>query len=164
MEAVADGSREALGQLYERHATMVFRAAYRVTGSRAEAEDVLHDVFVALPGSAARYRELGSFEAWLRTVSVRAALKRVRREPLMRSAPLEVAPEASHEPTDPVDTLALHAAIRSLPDALRVVFMLKEVEGYTHAEVAEMVGITRVTSRVRLHRAWSHLREGLGTE
>lgn len=76
---VRAGDLAALGTAYERHAQMVMAVAYRLTGSRADAEDVLHDVFLGLPEALQRYEERGSFTSWLKRVAVRAALMRGRR-------------------------------------------------------------------------------------
>ena len=159
MTAVRDGSRAALGELYRRHAGMVVRVAFGILGSRDEAEDVLHDVFVALPRDAHRYRHRAVFGGWLRTVVVRAALKRLR-GPRGRHVRLEPS-DVSFRP-DPTDRIALQEALGALPAPLRVVFVLREIEGYSHREIGELVGISGAASRVRLHRAWSSLRKQVG--
>ena len=63
-----------------------------------------------------------------------------------------------------IDRTALEGALRAIPDKLRVVFVLREIEGYTHAEIAELLGIRRGTSEVRLHRAMRALRRQLEVE
>src|SRR2546426_4641742 len=81
-EASIDGARrgdpEALASLYRTHGAVLFRLAYRLVGAREDAEDVVHDVFVGLPEALRRYEERGSFAAWLKRVTARVALMRLR--------------------------------------------------------------------------------------
>lgn len=158
--AVREGSLDALGQVYARHSAAVYAAAYRILGVRADAEDVLQDVFVGLGRALAGYQERGRLEAWLRRVAVRAALMRLRARGRRREQPFA----DLHEPAAPadgaLDRLALHAALRTLPETLRTVFVLKEIEGWSHDEIAALLGISANTSAVRLFRAWKHLRTG----
>jgi len=72
------GEAAGLGGLYDRYATRMLRVACRLTGSSADAEDIVHDVFVALPAKLRRYEHRGSLEAWLAQVTARAALMRIR--------------------------------------------------------------------------------------
>jgi RNA polymerase sigma-70 factor, ECF subfamily len=112
-----------------------------------------------LPRALRSYREQGRFEAWLKRLAVRTALMRIRSQGRRRESSLDdVAPAMSAGGAHPVDRLAARRAIAALPDTLRSVFILREVEGYSHAEIAEMLGITPVTSATRLSRAWSALR------
>ena len=162
IEAVRAGSLDALGELYRRHADDVHALAYRVTGSRDDAADVLQDVFVGLPRALGAYREQGHFTAWLKQVTVRTSLMRQRSERRKRQASLdEMSDEATPVQRHPLDVLAVRRALRDLPDALRTVFALHEIEGYSHAEIAALVGITEGNSATRLSRAWTLLRKGL---
>jgi len=151
------GSTGALGDLYRLYGTALFRVAYRLTGSREDAEDVLHDVFVGLPEALQGYKEQGRLDAWLRRITARVALMKLRKG--RRQAALQLEPDA--EPAPERDVEELQAAVNALPVSLRSVVVLKEIEGYSHAETAEMLGITVVTSRVRLMRAMSRLRRTL---
>ena len=161
--AARDGSTAALAELYQRYAALVLRLAYRLSGSRADAEDIAHDVFVGLPEALHRYEERGAFESWLKRVTARVALSRVRR----RSARAEVRlADSNPDPatSDATDRLALARAIDELPEALRRVFVLHALEGYPHSEVAELLGISTTASQVRLSRALQRLRKRLRTE
>ncbi|HEX6042813.1 sigma-70 family RNA polymerase sigma factor, partial [Longimicrobium sp.] len=156
---VREGSLDALGQVYARHGAAVYAAAYRILGVRADAEDVLQDVFVGLARALAGYQERGKLQAWLRRVAVRAALMRLRARGRRREQPFADLPEAAGPTGDgALDRVALQAALRALPDKLRTVFVLKEIEGYSHDEVAGLLGISAGTSAVRLFRAWKLLR------
>lgn len=161
--ATARGDEHALGELYRRHATTAFRAAYRVTGSVDDADDVLQDVFVGLPHAIRRYRAAGRFASWIGTVATRTALMRLRGRAGDRGrVPLDA--ELPGPPTgDPIDRIAVRDALAALPDALRIVFVLREVSGHTHEEIAALLDISPAASRVRLHRAW-RLLEGIARE
>jgi RNA polymerase sigma-70 factor (ECF subfamily) len=151
----AAGDPEALGALFRAHGDMVFRLAYRLTGSADDAEDVLQDVFVGLSEALRSYRERGSFAAWLRRVTASTALMRIRRSRRREEHTLD---RGTHDPEeDTIIRLALERALAALPDTARVVFVLKVVEGFSHAEIAALLGIRRGTSEVRLFRAIRHL-------
>ena len=158
VQAAARGSREALGRLFRRYAEDVYRAAYRITGTRADAEDTVQDVFVGLRRALGHYHEQGRFGGWLRQVTVRTALSRVRSRDRRAFEPLEEAELADRsDAADPVDRIEVARALEEMPASHRIVFLLKEVEGYDHAEVASLLSITVGASRVRLHRAWRFL-------
>jgi RNA polymerase sigma-70 factor, ECF subfamily len=169
--AVLGGSRDALGELYTRHSPDVFNTAYRLIGTREEAEDVLQDVFVALPAVLTRsYEERGRFGGWLNRLAVTTALTRMRTRSRRRESGLpEEATESAaaaaqgHGSDASVERIALERALAAMPVRLRAVFVLKEIEGYSHAEIGELLGITRLTSATRLSRAWARLRKELAS-
>lgn len=161
IQAILAGSLEALGDLYRRHADDVLATAYRLSGSVSEAEDILQDVFVGLPRALEKYSEEERFGGWLNRVTVRTALMRLRSRRRRLEQPLEtVAPRADHQ-IDPLDRLEAANAVAALPESLRLVFVLKEIEGYSHDEVGELLGISPNASAVRLARAWTRLRKEL---
>jgi RNA polymerase sigma-70 factor (ECF subfamily) len=160
IEAVRAGNPEALAALYREHGAALYRLAYRLTGTREDAEDVVHDVFVGLPEALIRYEERGKFTSWLKRVAARVALLRLRGRQRRREVSLDVADQKPRPPVD-ANVIALEGAVNSLPDSLRVVIMLKEVEGYSHGEVAELLGISVAASRVRAARALARLRKAL---
>lgn len=160
--ARADEAR-GLGGLYDRCATRMLRVAWRLTGSIEDAEDVVHDVFVALPGTLGHYQERGSIGAWLAQVKARATLMRMRGGKRRRETALSDAatvPGAMRSDTA-AEYSDLEAEIARLPDALRAVFVLREIEGFTHDEIAELLGISVGASRVRMSRAVDALRVAL---
>jgi RNA polymerase sigma-70 factor (ECF subfamily) len=151
--SVRDGDPAALGMLYDAFGAGLFRLAYRLTGSREDAEDVVHDVFVGLPEALTRYEERGRLGAWLGRVTARVALMRQRGIRRRREVGLDGAEEVAGA-QGTAENLALWAALDALPPAQRAVVVLKEMEGYTHAEIAETLGISRVTSRGRRALVW----------
>ena len=120
----------------------------------------MHDVFVGLPEALGRYEERGSFVAWLKRVTARVALMRLRSGKRRREVTLDDA-AAQTEPGMASERDGLEAAVNTLPDHLRAVLVLKEIEGYAHAEIAELLGISEGASRVRLTRALKRLRNEL---
>ena len=148
-----EGDADALAAL--------FRLAYRLTGTRQDAEDVVHDVFVGLPEALARYEERGRLGAWLGRVTARVALMHQRRSRRRREIGLEDAAEIPGRAAANGDGAAVWAALDTLPATQRAVLVLKEMEGYSHAEIAATLGITQVTSRVRLLRALRQMRRQL---
>lgn len=167
--AARDGDLAALGALYDRSAPSLYRTLLRYTDSTADAEDVLHDVFVGLPEALRAYAERGRFDAWLARVAVRHAMmrrraqSRRREEGLDGAAPLAAADDAARRTDDASEHAGLHAAVRALPDPLRHVLLLRQVEGFSHDEIASVLGISTGNSRARLSRAIDALRRTLGT-
>jgi len=165
VERAREGRADALAELYAEFGQTLMALAFRLTGSRADAEDVLHDVFLGLPEALARYEERGSLEGWLKRVTARVALTRVRSRARTREVGLadSLVSPASSSP-DRLDLETVQRAIDKLPAALRAVFVLREVEGYSHSEIAALLNITSNASEVRLHRALRSLRRTLGAE
>jgi RNA polymerase sigma-70 factor, ECF subfamily len=161
VRAARAGSVDALGELYERHAGPVYNMLLRLLGTPADAEDVLQDVFVGLPAALQHYAERGSFGAWLSRVAVRAALMMLRRPDRQQHAPLDELLHAAPA-VDPTARVAARVAIAALPESLRVVFVLREIEGYSHDEIGALLDITARASALRLHRAWKVLRNRVG--
>jgi RNA polymerase sigma-70 factor (ECF subfamily) len=152
-----DTDSEVLTRLYHEHARVMLRAAYYLLGSWPDAEDVVHDVFLTLPEALQGYREEGKLAAWLRQLTVRMALGRIRRR--HREVPIQMANDrpAKEEPVSE----GLEVFIQALPAKLRSVLVLKIIEGYSHEEIGNLLGIRRGTSEVRFHRAIRQLRRAM---
>ena len=156
----ARGSPGALAALYSRYAKQLLAIAYRLLQTRQDAEDVVHDVFVGLPEALRRYDERGSLGSWLRKVTARVALMRLREQ----SARPVVELDDRRLPANakaPENALTIEQALRALSPNLRAVLVLKEIEGFTHAEIAAMLDISIGASEVRLHRALLAMRAHL---
>lgn len=152
-----------LERIFREHGQLVLDTAYRLTGSVADAEDVLQDVFLGLPAALERYQPRDTFAAWLRRVTVRVALMRLRRDRGRREIALDAVPEPSVRAHDSSgERIEIERAIAALPSGLRAVFVLREVEGYSHAEIGALLDIREGTSQVRHHRAVRLLRAALG--
>jgi RNA polymerase sigma-70 factor (ECF subfamily) len=159
---VAAGDLAALGELYQALAESVYQLSYSLTGSVADAEDVVQDLFVGLPDVLGSLRSEENFHPWLMKCTVRASLAHMRATRRRREIKLE--PEWLVGSTPPVDErLDLEAAINRLPDTLRLVVVLREIQGYPYTEIGEFLQITATASRVRMMRARQALRHLLGS-
>ncbi len=157
------GDPATIARLYERYGGVVYRLALRFMKDPADAEDVLQDVFLGLPEALKTYEGRGSLEGWIKRVAVRTALMKLRKHRIRRESSLEHGssiPSAT-SPGSVVDRIALERAFQKLPQHLRSVFVLKEVEGYTHAEIGEILGISVTASKIKLYRARKRLRQEL---
>ena len=155
------GDTAALGALYERHARELLAIAFRLLQSVPDAEDVVHDVFVGLPEALRRYEERGAFASWLRKVTARVALARLRQRSERDPVSLEDVGEPAQRQRDVEGMLSLEQAMKALSPSLRAVVVLREIEGFSHAEVAGLLDISVGASEVRLHRALQALRAAL---
>jgi RNA polymerase sigma-70 factor, ECF subfamily len=164
LDRVRAGDADALTELFARHGERAYATAYRLTCSVDDARDVVQDVWVALPEASASFEGRGSFDGWLHRLVVRTALMRLRSARRRRETTLPDddvgAPSAppGEAPDAVLDRMAIEQALAALPEHLRAVFVLREVEGYTHAEIAELLGLRRGTSEVHLFRARQRLR------
>ena len=162
-ELAARGDQSAFERLYRLHHGRVFSLALRMAGAQW-AEDLTQDVFIRAWQKLGTFRGESSFGTWLYRLAVNLILS--RRETLRRRAQREA---GSGEVLDRMPSrekpagLALdcESAIQRLPDGARQVFVLYEIEGYPHAEIGEMMGISPGTSKSQLHRARMMLREYL---
>ena len=169
-DRIRAGQAEALGELYDAHASTALATALRVVGDREEAEDVVHDAFVAVWRKIDRFDATrGSLRAWLMTVVRNRAIDRVRaRRPRMD---LDDADERSLLRTGPNPTweaalrrtsaIEVRAAMAALPDEQRRALELAYFEGYTYREVAEVTGVPPGTANGRLRLALAKLRDAL---
>ncbi len=158
------GDLGACEALYHLHASRVFALVRRLAGDDVQAEDWAQEawmrVFRALPG----FRGEARFTTWLHRVVVNTVLHGMRasRRHQLRLVQHEL-PEVPTDPVHPVLRLSLEQAIDSLPAKMRHVLVLHDVEGYTHEEIAEMMGISAGTSKSQLFKARAKLRERLGS-
>lgn len=157
------GDRDALAALYDTFAPAIYSSAHRLLGERSDAEDVTHELFVAIRRTLESWDpERGSLGPFLRRAAVRLALMRLRTSRRRREVSVDAVASLLDRHDEPHDRLSLDAALARLPDDHRVVFLLKEIEGYSHAEIAELLEISVRNSEVRLFRARQSLRVLLG--
>lgn len=150
----------ALGELYSAHGADVYRAAFRLTGTRQDAEDVTQEVFLRLPGALRGFTGTAiNFPGWIRRVAVRQSLMHLRAGRRRREVDVDGVATLVSVADDHLGRMSISTALSRLSDEHRTVFLLKEVEGYDHTEIAELLGITTANSEVRLHRARRQLRD-----
>ena len=160
--------RAAEREIYERHVDRVYRLALRMTGNATLAEDLTQDVFVRAFDRMHQFRGDAELGTWLHRVAVSVILNAVkkRQATATRELPLDAtAPAATNSGAIEMDVRdRVRAAVAQLPDELRVVVLLYDVEGYTHNEIADMMGINAGACRMRLLRARQLLRTMLPIE
>ena len=157
------GDFTALERLYRTYERPVYTLARRLTKSAEDAEDVLQDTFLEVCRSLKQWRGEGSLWGWIRTIAASKALMRYRREKLREWEPLQEELGGAGVGEDVPLRMDLEAALGRLPERSRAVVWLHDVEGYTHEEIAELMGMTTSFSKSQLARAHERLRRWLGT-
>jgi RNA polymerase sigma factor (sigma-70 family) len=154
---------DALDTLFQMFGKVVYSSAYRIMLSAADADDILQDVFLGLAQAIGKYDARGSFEGWLRRVTVNTALMKLRSRRTRSQVSIAGSRDMSlATAADRVEErLALEDAIAALNEDQRIVFVLKQIEGYSHMEIGRLLSISQLASRSRYHRAIKRLREQL---
>jgi RNA polymerase sigma factor (sigma-70 family) len=157
------GDEGALEELYRAFEAPVYNLARRICRTTEDAEDVLQETFFEVCRSIGRYREEGSLWGWIRSIAASKALMRIRRNKYRETDELhdEVVGRRQEDNHLRMD---LEAALERLPETSRAVVWLHDVEGYTHEEIATMMGKTPSFSKSQLARAHVRLRKWLGEE
>lgn len=161
----ASGDPGAQRALYDRHVERVYRLAHRMTGDDDLAADITQDTFIRAFERMGEFRQESAFGTWLHRIAVTTALVaiRSRKRRDRRFGPLDEA-SAIGQPDTHGEVLLrdrLHAAIDGLADGYRTVFVMYELEGYSHQEIADTLGVAVATSKGQLFRAKQRLREAL---
>ena len=164
----AAGDRHAFERLYHQHVHRVFTLCSRMCGSKSRGEELTQDVFVRVWEKLPQFRGDSAFSTWIHRVAVNIVLTDRKNEGRARRRMKEDESEdgedmfaaAASIPRD-ADRMDLTAAIDNLPPGARQIFVLHDVEGYKHEEIAELCGITTGGSKAQLHRARLLLRGAL---
>ena len=166
----ASGDRQAFERLYRQHLNRVFSLCARMVADRVHAEELTQDVFVRAWEKLHLFRGESSFSTWLHRLTVNLVLNARKSEGRQRTrfeesdeeaGGMDALPGVVGMPLPPGDLLDLEEAIAKLPPGARRVFVLHDVEGYKHEEIAEMLGVTSGATKAQLHRARLLLREAL---
>lgn len=164
----ASGDRRAFERLYRAHSGRVYALCARMAADRALAEELTQDVFVRVWEKLGSFRGDSSFGTWVHRVAVNVCLNRLQTEKRDRKRSAggdegddDVVAALPARPTAPGDRMDLERALAGLPPGARRVFVLHDIEGYRHDEIAEQLGITSGGSKAQLHRARLLLREAL---
>jgi RNA polymerase sigma-70 factor (ECF subfamily) len=166
MARVAAGDLQALGLLFERYKQPLFRFLYRLLQRVEFAEDLLQEAFLRLYDRRARFKPGSRFAPWLYAIAHHLAIDALRRE--RRLIPLDDVPEGATASTLCDDLVraevagAVRVAIAALPVDQRVALVLREYEGFSYREIADIVGCREEAARVRCHRARLALKAWLG--
>tara|TARA_R110002072_G_scaffold22615_1_gene79453 strand:- start:293709 stop:294257 length:549 start_codon:yes stop_codon:yes gene_type:complete len=146
---------KAQGELYERYSAVLFSICLRYSPNYAEAEDSLQDAFLTIFKKVEQFKDKGSFEGWMKRITVNTVLQKYRKQRVFDIAREDqIEDEADLDIEDegiPLDFLL--KIIQELPDRYRLVFTMYVLDGYQHKEIAEMLGISDGTSKSNLARA-----------
>ena len=170
--SAAGGDTGAFEQLYARHNRRVYSLCLRMTGNVAEAEDLAQEAFIQLFRKIGSFRGESAFTTWLHRLTVNQVLMHFRK----RSVKLERTTEEGDTPVQIVrgtenpnkmpvlDRISLDHALKQLPPGYRSVFVLHDIEGHEHDEIAKILGVAVGTSKSQLHKARMKLRRLLKKE
>jgi RNA polymerase sigma-70 factor, ECF subfamily len=170
IEKAKQGDADAFEVLYNLHKRRVYSLCLRMTANTAEAEDLAQEAFLQLFRKIATFRGESAFSTWLHRMAVNVVLMQLRKKGLS-VVPLEETVETEEETpkkelgaTDTklvgsIDRLQLERAIERLPPGYRTIFVLHDVEGYEHNEIAEIVGCSIGNSKSQLHKARLKMRD-----
>lgn len=176
--AACAGDEAAFEHIYRAHAGRVFALCYRMSGSRARATELTQDVFVHIWRQLAKWRGESALSSWIHRLTVNLVLTNVRseqrrlthemtepdRHTTESGTPVPRAPQSATRPADVLNAIDLERAIAALPHGARTVFVLHDVEGYRHDEIAKLTGTAEGTCRAQLHRARKLLIDALGDQ
>ncbi|MFN6963686.1 MAG: RNA polymerase sigma factor [Pyrinomonadaceae bacterium] len=162
----AEGNLAAFELIYQRYHRRTYSLCMRMTNSAAEAEDLTQEVFIQLFRKIGSFRGDSAFSTWLHRLTINQVLMHFRRRSFKNektSEDGEMPEQIVHGTSDPnrmpvVDRIALKKAIAELPNGYRNVFVLHDVKGFEHEEVARLLGISVGTSKSQLHKARLKLR------
>ena len=166
------GDAPAFERIYRLHSRRVYALCLRMVGNTAEAEDLTQEAFLQLFRKIATFRGESAFSTWLHRLAVNVVLMRLRKKTLTESS-LEEATEPDEESGGPrkdvggpdlrlsgsIDRVNLERAISQLPPGYKSVFVLHDIQGYEHNEIADIMGCSIGNSKSQLHKARTRLRE-----
>ena len=153
------GDEAAFRALYRRHTPRAFAVVVRMLAwRRIEAEDVVQEAWMRAAAGLARFRGESSFGTWFTGIAIRCAFECLRRTPMVGAADVADRPTGDSAPELALD---LERAIAVLPDGYRTTLVLHDVHGYTHTEIAALLGIEEGTSKSQLSRARRAMRATL---
>jgi len=160
-QAAAGGNMSAFEEIYQRHHRRVYSICLRMLQNAYEAEDLTQDVFIQLYRKIGSFRGDSAFTTWLHRMTVNQVLMHFRKRTVKfektteeGETPVQIVPGTESPFKMPiVDKIALESAIEQLPAGYKNVFMLHDVEGFEHEEVAKILGCSVGTSKSQLHKA-----------
>jgi RNA polymerase sigma-70 factor (ECF subfamily) len=166
-EKSAAGDMVAFEELYRRHFRRVYSLSLRMMGNPEEAEDLTQEVFIQLHKKIGSFRGDSAFTTWLHRMTVNQVLMHFRRRKSRPEftteegeTPVQIVQGTENSNKMPiVDKIILDNAISKLAPGYRSIFVLHDVEGHEHREIAEMLGISEGTSKSQLHKARLKLRQ-----
>jgi RNA polymerase sigma-70 factor (ECF subfamily) len=167
VERAKHGDDRAFRTLYEANVDRIYRLAYRMAGEEALAMDFTQEAFVRAYQRLDQFRGDAAFSTWMHSITVSVSLNGLRKvdRHRKRERSLEDAAHAvpgTRRGVDPLVRERIEQAVDELPEIYRTVFLMHDLEGFSHGEIAETLGVAEGTSKARLSRARSRLRTSLG--
>lgn len=159
----AAGDAQAFEALYRRHCGRVYALCLRLSGNAGRAEELAQAAFVRVWEKLRTFRGESAFSTWLYRLTVNVALDGLRAERRWRDRLVDM-DLAAYVGERPDLRLGLEEAIARLPERARVVFVLFQIEGYAHGEIAALTGMSAGASKAQLHRARCLLKEMMGND
>ncbi|MCS6873492.1 MAG: RNA polymerase sigma factor [Pyrinomonadaceae bacterium] len=164
LRKASEGNSAAFEAIYRRHHRRVYNLCLRMLKDSAEAEDLTQEVFIQLYRKMDSFRGESAFSTWLYRLTVNQVLMHLRRKQIKNEKTTEdgQTPRITHSESEKkvqvIEKIALERAISELPNGYRTIFMLHDVEGLQHEEIAKMLGLSVGTSKSQLHKARMKLR------
>ncbi|MHB1327533.1 MAG: RNA polymerase sigma factor [Gemmatimonadales bacterium] len=162
---VLAGDPLAERELYDRHVDRVYRLAFRLTGDSELAADCTQEAFIRIFDRLATFRGEAALSTWITSVAYSVIYNALRKTKRMRENSVDLdlieIPVAALPNGEPDLRTSIDRAVAGLPEGYRTVFVMHDVEGYTHGEIASSLGIQEGTSKAQLSRARSKLRQAL---
>lgn len=162
---VRSGDAVAERELYDTHVDRVYRLAYRISGDDVLAQDITQDTFIRAFDRIIDFRGEAAFGTWLHSIGTTVALNTLRKVKRFRTREIDLGEARTVgervRQAEPDLKERLREAIDDLPDKYRLVFVMHDVEGFKHREIAETLGVQIGTSKAQLSRARAKLRESL---
>lgn len=162
IKGCVEGKRLAQNELYKKFAPKMYAVCLRYSKDATEAEDVLQDGFVKVFQNIQNFKSEGSFEGWVRKIMVNTALEKFRKKNYLYPVGeiFEVAKDLKHEDVEHhLHAEELMKVINKLSPGYRTVFNLYAIEGYSHKEIGDQLGISEGTSKSQLARARAVLQD-----
>ena len=164
--ALSGEKMSGFDELYRKHYRRVYSICLRMTGNVAEAEDLTQEVFIQLHRKLGSFRGESAFTTWLHRLTVNQVLMHFRKRSVKSELttddgeiPDSIDPDTINPEAMPiVDRISIETAISQLPPGYRTAFILHDVEGYEHEEIAKILGCSPGTSKSQLHKARLKLR------
>lgn len=160
LQKCRNNDTKAQSDLYKLYSSKLFALCLKYSRNRAEAEDNLQDAFLTIFKKISQYSGKGSFEGWLKRITINTALQRYRSQRVFDIVNEEQIEDVHIDiETETVDIDFLLDSIQELPDRYRLVFNLYVLDGYSHKEISSMLDITTGTTKSNLARARKILKE-----
>ncbi len=164
IEACQNGDEQALKGLYDNYSAKMYAICLRYMGNQDDAKDALQEGFIKIYKNISKYAFTGSFEGWLKRIFINTSIEQIRKRKYHRNIEdlgIEKPGFAREMQVDTLDSKKILRLVQELPQGYRTVFNMYCVDGYSHKEIAEHLGVSESTSKTQLFKARKMLQEWL---